>query len=375
MSQNQAERILFVDDEAHVLDGISRQLRRQYEVVTAIGGAAGLHTLTNNGPFAVVVSDMRMPHMNGAEFLKQVLSGWPNTVRMLLTGQTEIDTAIRAVNEGNIFRFLTKPCAPENLQASLNAALLQYRLIVSEKVLLEQTLHGSIKALTDLLALASPTAFGRATRVKTMASAVAAKLNVADRWQIEVAAMLSQIGCITLPPETADRLAKGVVLTAAEEAMVAKLPGLANTLLAAIPRLEGIRDILLSQNEHFHDSNPLGSRILKACIDLDMLECRGQDSAQAIAALQQRAGHYDVKVLETLDSLRKAAAQGQTVLNVKIDEIRCGMILAQDVMTKSEMLLVSRGQEVTEGLLARLKNFATHPGIREPLQIYGNAAQ
>jgi len=157
-------KILCVDDEPLILEGLTRQLRRNYQVKTAVGGEAALAVLEKESPFAVVISDMRMPGMNGAEFLKRSLKGWPDTVRMLLTGQTELDAAISAVNEGNIFRFLTKPCAPDALTSALTAAVNQYRLVTTERVLLEQTLHGSIKTLTDILALAQPTAFGRATR-------------------------------------------------------------------------------------------------------------------------------------------------------------------------------------------------------------------
>jgi DNA-binding NtrC family response regulator len=120
---------------------------RMSESTTATSGKAGLERLSSDGPFAVVVSDMRMPEMNGAAFLAQVRERAPDTVRVLLTGQADLDSAIAAVNEGQIFRFLTKPCAPEMLISSLRAAEEQHRLITAERVLLEQTLHGAVKAL------------------------------------------------------------------------------------------------------------------------------------------------------------------------------------------------------------------------------------
>ena len=106
------DTILCVDDDANLLEGLKRQLRKQFTLETALSGEAGLVVVKEDGPFAVVVSDMRMPGMNGARFLAQVRAMAPDTVRILLTGQTDIQDAIVAVNEGHIFRFLTKPCPP-----------------------------------------------------------------------------------------------------------------------------------------------------------------------------------------------------------------------------------------------------------------------
>jgi CheY-like chemotaxis protein/GGDEF domain-containing protein len=129
------EKILFVDDENAVLDGYRRLLFRDFPVVTAVGGERGLATIRDNGPFAVVISDMRMPGMDGAEFLAEVRKAAPFTVRMLLTGHADLDSAIEAVNKGNIFRFLTKPCQKDVLVEAINSGLAKYRAAVAEKEL------------------------------------------------------------------------------------------------------------------------------------------------------------------------------------------------------------------------------------------------
>jgi DNA-binding NarL/FixJ family response regulator len=133
-----ADKILFVDDEPLVLDGYKRMLRGKFEVDTAIGGDKGLDAIQINGPYGVVISDMRMPGMNGAEFLALVRQKAPETVRMLLTGYTDLDAAIDAVNEGNIFRYLSKPCEQEMLVKAINLGLAQYRSVTSEKMLLKK---------------------------------------------------------------------------------------------------------------------------------------------------------------------------------------------------------------------------------------------
>ena len=138
------ERILLVDDDPNVLAGYTRTLRRQLIVETAPGGDAGLAAIAERGPFAVVVSDMRMPGMDGVQFLSQVRRRAPQTVRMMLTGNADQQTAIEAVNEGHIFRFISKPCPPERLLKNLLAGCHQHRLVTAERELLEQTLQGSV---------------------------------------------------------------------------------------------------------------------------------------------------------------------------------------------------------------------------------------
>src|ERR1700704_3229320 len=142
-----ASRILCVDDDSSILEGYKRQLRKEFEVDTAVGPEQGLRMVTEQGPFAVVVSDLQMPGMNGIEFLAQVRAHEPDTVRMLLTGNAELQATIDAINQGQIFRFLTKPCTTEALANALTAGLAQHRLMTAEREPLEQTLRGNIGVL------------------------------------------------------------------------------------------------------------------------------------------------------------------------------------------------------------------------------------
>ena len=136
------EKTLFVDDDPNILAAFNRYLRNEFTFETASSGQDGLNILEEKGPFAVVVADMRMPNMDGVVFLKKVKENYPNTVRIMLTGNADMQTAVNAVNEGNIFRFLTKPASKEIIINAVTAALEQYRLIMAEKELLEKTFHG-----------------------------------------------------------------------------------------------------------------------------------------------------------------------------------------------------------------------------------------
>lgn len=133
-------RVLLVDDEPNIMSSLKRQLRTHYDVYTADDPEKALVDLKKGSPFSVVTSDYRMPQMNGIEFLKEVKSRCPETTRMILTGYADLDNAIMAVNDGHVFRFLTKPCEKETLLENIREAAKQYDLITSKRILLEQTL-------------------------------------------------------------------------------------------------------------------------------------------------------------------------------------------------------------------------------------------
>jgi DNA-binding NtrC family response regulator len=132
MKQTSLDKILLVDDEMSVLDALKRQLHKQFHVYTALSGQEGIAILRILGPFAVVVSDCRMPNMDGIQFLSVVRKFAPNTTRMMLTGNNDLATAMEAVNQGEIFRFLTKPCPPDTFKLALEAGMKQYLLNCSK---------------------------------------------------------------------------------------------------------------------------------------------------------------------------------------------------------------------------------------------------
>ncbi|MGB8733364.1 MAG: response regulator, partial [Candidatus Sulfotelmatobacter sp.] len=212
-----AEKILLVDDDNNILEGYRRSLRREFELETAPSGREALKLIAETGPYAVVVSDMRMPEMDGIQLLSTIRAQSPDTIRIMLTGNADMDTAIDAINEGAIFRFLNKPCSKEAMAKTLTAGLVQYGLVIAEKQLLEQTLSSCIQVLTEVLSLVNPAAFGRAERARRYIHHVVTAMKLGNPWQYEVAAMMSQLGCVTLPPETIEAVYRGEPLTAGEQ--------------------------------------------------------------------------------------------------------------------------------------------------------------
>ena len=372
-------RVLCVDDEPELLESIKVTLRKRFHVTTATSGAEGLAKLRNEGPFAVVLSDMRMPAMDGVGFLSRAREIAPTTVRMLLTGANDVSDAIHVVNDGQIFRFLSKPCPPKHLLNAFNAAAEQHRLVASERVLLEETLRGCIKTLTNLLSISNPAAFGRANRVKRCVRKLAERLGAENVWELEVAALLSQMGCITLPPETAENLYFGKDLTEKEAALVARLPAVAEELLRDIPRLEDVRMILALQDRHYDgrgthpdgiagEGIPLGARLLKIALDYDALEARGVSRDRQLPLMRSREGYYDPKALYALADILDPTGTTTRSSEVDIAGLRAGMILESDVVTTQGTLLLARGNEVTAELLAHLNNFPPK-AVRQPIRV------
>jgi len=383
MPTDDRPRVLCVDDDQSVLDGLSRTLRRRFRLEVVTDPLAALGLAGGPEPFAVVVSDMRMPGMDGAAFLARVRVLSPNSVRILLTGHADVESAIAAINGGQIFRFLTKPCEPKDLIACLTLAAEQYRLITSERVLLEQTLQGSIQALSDILALVHPAAFGRATRARKYVRELLDLFGISERWPVEVAAMLSQIGCVTLPPHTADKLYHGEELTEPELQMTARLPKVTEGLLAHIPRLEPVRAILSFSLRPYRELAPLadqaestvrwGSCALKIALDFDALESKDGSPAVALKIMRGRTGSYDPAILEAFAHLCGCQDKSR-ILEVSAGEVQLGMVFANDVETLRGMLLIARGQEVTPSLLERIRNFSAGVGLKEPIRITASAA-
>ncbi|MCX7100315.1 MAG: response regulator, partial [Methylobacter sp.] len=130
-----SQRILFVDDEVLLLEGLKRQLRKEFNISVAEGGVAALALIASEGPFAVVISDFNMPELNGITFLNAVYQSYPDTVLMMLTGRAELDLAVNALHNAHISRFLNKPCPKEVLIETLKDGLEQYRLRMSEHLL------------------------------------------------------------------------------------------------------------------------------------------------------------------------------------------------------------------------------------------------
>ena len=363
MSTQDLPRVICVDDDARVLEVLVLHLRKDYEVHTAVSGIEALKLLKQNGAAAVVVSDMRMPGMDGAMLLHTVMSLYPDTTRILLTGEPGRDPAVAGVNKAHIFRFLTKPCPADQLKAAVEAGVMQHRLVKAERSILKETLLGCIKALIDVLAITNPIAFGRASRIKRLSIEFADMLNCRDYWQLEAAAMLSQIGYLSLPPQLVERLYNGERITAEEKTLASGAPEVAMALLENIPRLDPVIEILAAlswTDEQIarlgNGSAGMGTRILGLVLEYDGLVTQGHSVDVAVQTLRLRAARFGADLIEKFATHIGAGSGKTEAREVALRTVHPGMVIMQDVRTRMGMLLVARGFEVSSTFLERIRN-------------------
>ena len=374
-------RVLFVDDDERLTRYFRRSLSQEYVVHTAQDAKQGLETLREEGPFALVVADLKMPGMDGVAFLEMARDLCPDTTRVLLTGFASLEASIRAVNKGRIFRLLTKPCDDESLRNTLKDGVKQYRLVTGERELLEKTLKGSIELLNEALSLANPEAHSRASRIHRYARVIAKEIDSRRLWKYEMAAMLSQLGCLALTPDTALRIEQGEELAPYEREMAAKLPDIGAQLLSKIPRLEDVAKMVAYQAKGFDGTPPpeggpsgrdipLGGRILKIAADFESEVSKGLSWGQALIELERKRHLYDPELLRVLER-EIGRTEGRIPQRVKVNQLMSGMVFAQDVHSKGGLLLVREGASASPIIIARLQNYAEMVGVEEPILIQG----
>lgn len=378
------DTVLFVDDEPNVLSSIRRTLHRKFKLDTAESGAQALRMMTANGGYAVIVSDMRMPGMSGLEFLLEAKKLAPDSVRLMLTGNADQQTAVEAVNVGDVFRFLNKPCQSDKLETAVGDSLRQYQLVTAEKELLEKTLRGSIKAVSDILALSKPEIFGRALRLKTHVTRMARQLKLDDVWKYESAALLSQIGCMAISEDLVQKRVHGTQLDDEEMAAFSDHARIGAELIRSIPRLESIAEMIRYQEKKFDGSGfpddsvksdevPFGARLLKVVSDYDIATVGGCEDIEPMSVLKANAAWYDPDMLSAFEQ-SLALDDKLSLATVDVGKLADFMVLAADVRTAAGALLVAKGQETTLSVRSRLQVFLENGAIPKEVEVWTRPA-
>jgi len=358
-------KVLCVDDEENVLRAFERNLRLHFEIETAVGPVAGLSAIAERGPYAVVVSDLRMPEMDGIQFLSVVRKQSPDSVRLILSGNADLQAAIASVNEGSIFQFLTKPCPLDTLRSAIDGALKQYGLITAERELLEHTLNGSMAMMTEVLSVVSPLAFSRASRIQPYIRHMAAQLELPNTWEFELASMVSQIGCLAVPSDVLAKIYTGTALTAEEQKTFASHQAIGQKLLARIPRLEAIAEIVGYQMTPFRELRDLkisetvqvGAQMLMVANRLDETVSRGGTAESAVRFMSDRPETYQ-PALTTAIASADMTAEEMEERTIRLRDLRPNMIINEDLWAADGHLLVAKGQMISEPVMARLLNFS-----------------
>ncbi|MCV6600527.1 MAG: response regulator [Cohaesibacter sp.] len=379
-------KVLFVDDDTNLLSAAKRLLRKEIDLYIAASGEEALHSLEKNGPFSVLVSDQNMPSMKGVTLLGEASKRWPSTVRIMLTGNDDQETAISAVNDGHVYRFVRKPCQPANLLAAIKEGAQHHALLMREKTLLEQTLSGSVKVLTDMLSLAKPDAFKKTARVQKWAKALAPHLDTAAGWETNLATMLYPIGAITLPDSLAARHYAGDALGHEEQRLIEAMPEAARDLIHNIPRLDGVAKAVYYSRKAYDGSGfplddvkgddlPAVSRLLKILIDLvDLTKDHNKDLEEAFAQMDEQSHLYDNGILQItrrilLSQDEYDGPKIQVFEHLAAAHLHEGDMIMKPIKDKQGRVLLASGAELSSILIKRLKAMQEAGLIEEEVHI------
>lgn len=369
-----SEQILLVDDELKVLKAYERNLSMHFDVAMESSPEQALMRMEHEGPFAVILTDYNMPKMNGNELLNKARELYPETVRIMLTGNADMEKTITAVNEGSVFRFLRKPCKLESLVKCLEDGLRQYQLITAERELLSKTLNGSIEVLMEILSILDHSVFSMSQKRRKAASKIASGLRLGELWDIEIAAMLADIGMVTLPEGTKDRYNSHKNLTDQDAQMIENIPNVSANLIKRIPRLEGVADIIRNQNQDCSVQGvPIGSRILRVVTEYFRIVSKGTPPMEALDLLRIAPERYSAEVVNVLgrssSSFIDTASQKKRIREVSVEDLKIGQMLKSDVRTSNRMLILKANQVLGATHLERILNISKFEGVIEPITI------
>lgn len=381
------QTILIVDDEQNVLSALQRKLYKKFNIMLASSGEKALSIIKEN-TISVMIVDMRMPNMNGVQLLEKASQISPLTIKIMLTGNVDQNTAIDAINKGKIFRFLNKPCDDEILILAIEDAIKQYNLLTIEKNLIETTLAGSVKVLIDILSQLNPTAFKQCTRVKEWSAKLSKTLNYPTPWELGLAALLCPIGMVSLPADTLARFKEDKELQPLEKDLVKRAPEVAAQLISNIPRLENIAKIVSMQYKNYDGSGfpvndisgkeiPLGSRILRILNDLAEFAKNEIPSQKHFNEMIRYKHRYDMELFHKIkdelamvdDSEETGNPDDGKDMSVLIKQLKYNDYLMTDIETIDNHIILSHGNFITEQNLERLNLFKRNYKFREPIKI------
>jgi response regulator RpfG family c-di-GMP phosphodiesterase len=407
--------LLFVDDEVNILSSLKRLFRPGgYRIFTAESGAQGLEILQHEA-VDLVVSDMRMPEMNGAQFLEQVNARWPDTIRILLTGHAEMGATIDAINKGHIYRYISKPWEDNDILMAIKQALHQKKLELTNQGLEELTrrqneelkdlnanLEAKVKARTEevrqtmgfleithdklkrdfitsirvfsnLIEMREGAMAGHSRRVAELSRAIAQKMKVndADAQDIFLAALLHDVGKIGFPDYLLEKSFAN--LTNEERLDVIKHPVKGQTALMALEQLNGAAKLIRSHHERFDGLGypdklhglaiPLGARIIALANEYDavqigMLLSKRLKHADALLFIQEgRGNRYDPAVVDAFMSVMASTVHAVREQALHPEQLRPGMVLSRDLLSRQGDLLLSKDHLLDASLIDQIKSF------------------
>ncbi len=372
-------RILVVEDEGIIAADIQSRLSDLgYEVVgLASSGEEAMQLITGERPDLVLMDIMLNGLMDGIYAAEEIRKRFAIPV-VFLTSHAD-DATLERAKITEPFGYIIKPFEVRELHTNIEMGLYKHRMERERSALLENTLGGAIRVLTEILSMVDPHAFGHGQKLRDYVSTLAHTLKLAPSWEFEVAAMLCRVGFVTIPPTVIQKMHAGITMHRMEGEMIARVPEFGRDLLARIPRLETVASYVHYQNKNFDGTGfpydsvagpdiPLGGRIFRILTDMIKLESEGTSKGVIVEIMTRATGKYDPKLLkEAIVCLLVAPPKGSKPVALK--DLRVGQLLKEAIQTNDGTQLVTSGNRISALLLNRLQNFTELSGIKEPIYV------
>lgn len=365
------EKVLLIDDEPLITNSLKRGLAGDYHFLSATSGAEGLSLLKANPTVAIIVTDMSMPSMTGSEFLKESMKCAPDAVRVMLTGLADQKTAVRAINEGAIYRFLTKPCSTQDFEDTLKDCMVRRQLQKQERDLLQNTLGGLIGLITDLLSFVDPSGVQHAIHMRKIIRELNKSVFLGGI-EVELAAMLAGIGKLSLPLELLVKNANHEVLSDKEKTAFDQYLGVSSRLLKQIPKLDKVSLILDAAGNGGapEKSSPVHNGVIGFRV-AGKISAAIQDGEPTISTLKRISDTLRTEELELFAPLlsdRGLSKENRQAghFEVSFSDLCPGQRFVEDVTDKNGKLLLKKGFLVSEAIIERIKNHHELVGVKTP---------
>lgn len=381
MDSSEKSKVLIVDDAPEHIQVLMETLKDEYTIVAAINGEKALELAASEPVPDIILLDIMMPGMDGYEVCSRLKAQAKTSkipvIFVTAMDQVENETAGFAIGAVD---YVTKPISPPIVRARVKTHLSLRHAQQRLQDLLKKTLGGSVRVLVDILSLANPAAFSRSSQLRQLVKEMSINLGLNDIWKLELAAMLSQIGCVTLPAETLNKLYAGEDLTEEEREQYAGYAARGAELIAHIPHLESVAGMIARIQEPLgweytieprkRDAVIIGGQLLQITTDYIQHVNSGMSPESVIQQMNNGEEKYDLVLVNTLERVLGIKAQELSEKTVTVKDIFSGMILNQDVYSEDGTLLAVNGTELAPATVKIIQHHSESEGIKGPIRVF-----